>query len=1724
MKLAPRAKRIPTPNRSSSARLLKIILVASSTVLCFIAAMMFLTTAGSAEAGIGQPVSLGPPQTFATGSGPYAIASYFKDSTLPGFAVANTGSDSLSVVQINNFAEGFAPPTNYALPAGAHPQSVAAGRRFSQFSPQIILAVADTGINKVSVLLEQPLNTFSQPVSYDVGTDPQDVAIGQLTTDNNPDIVTANFSSNSLTILSGTANGTFGSAVSIPLSARPRAVAVERINNDFATDIVTCNNDAGLGKVNVLFNNNGTFQIGGTYNVGADPHDVALGDVNLDGKLDIVTANLGSNSVTVLLNDGVGGFSTSNTYPVGTNPRSVAIQDLNRDGKPDLAVASPGTNLNLLLNNGDGTFVQPVNFAMGASPFGVAADPLRGDYIATANNGDGTITIRSNQTVPFVTFATPTPFTANSQPHSVAAFNRFGKPALAVTNNDPNTSSVSVIYGTQSFDSYSGNFGSPTHYPLLPSSQPEQVIVANLGQISLPSLVVALPNANKIGILLGNSDDAFLPPVYKDVGTFPRSLTLADFNDDGNLDIATANRASSTISMLFGNTDRTFQNAFTVANPLTATPEFIVAGDFNGDGKADLATCNSGLPDRNKVNVLLGNGNGTFQAANVFTVGLDPTFMTTADFNQDGKLDLAVSSSGENKVSVLLNNGSGLFQAASHYPVGSHPNSIAAGDFNLDGKTDLAVTNGLSKTFSVLLNNGDGTFKNSLGFIVGQGPLGIGVGDFNVDGKPDVATANHDDGTISVVLNSTPTPPLPAPHNDNFANAETLIGVSGQTIGTNVGATTEGNEPTSFSVWYEWTAPADGGMTIDTYGSGVDTNLRVFTGGSLANLTLVVQNDNDLSPDGDVRSSSKVKFNVVSGTTYKISVSSSSGGNITLNWSLSPPPSNDNFANSLLVSGVSGVIRQTNAGATKEPGEPNHADNPGGSSIWFRWTAPSSGSVTFTTSSSKISCGANPNGCRYDTLLAVYTGASLTETSQPQNLVAKNDNENGQNVTSIVLFVATAGTTYQIAVDSKGNEKSDVVLSWFSGSAFNDSFASAVQISGFTGTKSSEVGPTGQAWFRWVAPVSGAAVFNSLVFRSPTRDTFQYPSTLSIHSVSGQNVLSLISSNTGPCEIRFADRDCQKSTVGFNAVAQTVYAIQVGRPSEAIGNASLDWTLAGGPPIGPPNDNLAAAQVINGFQGIMNIDNVNATKELNEPNHGGNIGGHSLWFNWTAPESFQVTFLTSAFSGQSIFVGVYTGSNMPGLVNVAGGSVSATFSAVKDTTYRIAVDSQTAGSANFSWKPANSPPNDNFADAITITASSGKLLGTNINASTEQGEPQHAGSFSSSSVWYKWTAPSNGFFTFNTDGSNIDTILAVYSGNAVNNLSEVISNNNEVTAVSFLSTSRVTFFALSGQVYKIAVAGSQGTIRLQWGIPRSIGGRVTNIRGVGIANLPVSLSGDGARTRRTDAQGFYNFPDVPDGGTYTVAPSKESYGYEVETRTYDPMLLTSNVTDADFLATTPAYNITGFITLNGVPLPNIRVNLTGSATTSSITNSLGAYELKKLPTNGNYTVTPSSPLFTFTAVGGVGDKHLFTSLNENKTEKNFTAQAIPNVPELLLETLDTPTTQAAALDAVLLLRDPFRVVNPAYLLLMPEQNTRVAVFVRNLQLGQGQTAANITVRLVDTLQQTLDVPAETLTPLARVNFSQLTFRLPPTLAPGTCTVEIIVNGQPSNVATIRISP
>jgi hypothetical protein len=218
------------------------------------------------------------------------------------------------------------------------------------------------------------------------------------------------------------------------------------------------------------------------------------------------------------------------------------------------------------------------------------------------------------------------------------------------------------------------------------------------------------------------------------VGLTPESVAEGDFNGDGKLDLAIVNAASNTVTVLLGNGTGGFTAAPGSPFPVGTGPQFVVVGDFNEDGKPDLAIANAGSDN---VTVLLGNGTGGFTAApgSPLAAGSNPHSVAVGDFNGDGKLDLTIANAGSNNVTVLLGNGTGGFTVApgSPFPVGSTPESMAVGDFNGDGKPDLAIANSFGNNVTVLLGNGAGGFTAAPGspFPAGAVPSSLAVGDFN---------------------------------------------------------------------------------------------------------------------------------------------------------------------------------------------------------------------------------------------------------------------------------------------------------------------------------------------------------------------------------------------------------------------------------------------------------------------------------------------------------------------------------------------------------------------------------------------------------------------------------------------------------------------------------------------------------------------------------------------------------------------------------------------------------------------------------------------------------------------------------------------------------------------------------------------------------------------------------------------------------------------------------
>ena len=231
-------------------------------------------------------------------------------------------------------------------------------------------------------------------------------------------------------------------------------------------------------------------------------------------------------------------------------------------------------------------------------------------------------------------------------------------------------------------------------------------------------------------------------------GNGPAGVIVADFNHDHRPDLAVTNFDDNTVSVLMGAHGGTFTTK--VDYPTGTSPAAVITADFRGDGRADLAVVNEfdGTGNPGTVSVLLGNGDGTFQTHVDYPVGNYPVGIVAADFNGDGKIDLAVVNDSDSTVSILFGKGDGTFQSQVLVSVGNEPTSLGSGDFNADGKVDLITSNVGSGTVTVLLSKGDGSFTrvdSSTGLLAPDFSA-LAVGDFNQDRKLDVVVSSISEG------------------------------------------------------------------------------------------------------------------------------------------------------------------------------------------------------------------------------------------------------------------------------------------------------------------------------------------------------------------------------------------------------------------------------------------------------------------------------------------------------------------------------------------------------------------------------------------------------------------------------------------------------------------------------------------------------------------------------------------------------------------------------------------------------------------------------------------------------------------------------------------------------------------------------------------------------------------------------------------------------------------
>ena len=382
-------------------------------------------------------------------------------------------------------------------------------------------------------------------------------------------------------------------------------------------------------------------------------------------------------------------------------PFAEAIADLNGDGIPDL-VTSSSAGLFVQLGNGDGIFKASIKVPGTSVSFENYSNSLIGQSIVFGDfNGDG------HPDIAFI---------------SCAAGNC--AVGIALGNGDD------VFQSERDYDQTAAIAG---------------LAVGDFNGDGILDLAVANSTNGTIDLLLGNGDGTFQPPQTSSMPC-ATSIAAADLNGDGVLDLAISNGCADTVSILLGNGDGTFQPAQPYA--VGVNPANVTLADLRGIGKLDIVL----LDGNSVVSVLLGDGDGAFQPATPAYAPASQAILaglSVADVNGDGLPDLVLSDQAGHAIDVLPGNGDGTFQSPAIYPIGAAPAGLALADLNHDGRPDLAVASPAGNSVTILLNKASQTATLTNAFLPGSGAQSVSAA---YSGDANFASSSSNSLTVSAGL------------------------------------------------------------------------------------------------------------------------------------------------------------------------------------------------------------------------------------------------------------------------------------------------------------------------------------------------------------------------------------------------------------------------------------------------------------------------------------------------------------------------------------------------------------------------------------------------------------------------------------------------------------------------------------------------------------------------------------------------------------------------------------------------------------------------------------------------------------------------------------------------------------------------------------------------------------------------------------------------------------
>jgi hypothetical protein len=602
-------------------------------------------------------------------------------------------------------------------------------------------------------------NIFRSAYSEPFAGNATGIATGDFDGDGTTDAVTANAGSNNeVNVIIGFGDGTLSPSGQIALPSLPSCLVLGKFDGDDIDDLVVGlgNDDAIVflhGRKDQDYFDAPTAGI----DIGGSPAALAALDFDGDGELDLVAGSDGGDqspgSVSFLRGDGLGGFTLVlqddpaepgmqiKALPAGRGTRAVAVGNIDADAPLEVLAlnsrADAAQAISIFDGDGTGAFEPGGELPAGNAPQDLRLVDVDGDGtldLIVVNGNDDSVSVQLGNGDR--TFGAAVTYEVGTAPNRLALGDLDDNDTLDIATTNSRSGDVTLLRGDGM-----GAFGQARTF--VADAEPRVVALDDFTDDGLLDLVTAAQGGGDGGSinLLRNRGDAILHAIEDVRANGPTGLTIADIDDDGLPDLISSGDSGEVM------VQSSHPDGFMVSRTLDVGGRAIgvVAVDLNGDARPDIAA----VDNRNdRVVVALATAAGGFGALQNYSVSVGPTGITTGDFNNDGRVDLAVAAIGPpGRAAVLLQQANGTFGPSRSTDVDDTPIGIAAiqADCDANGYEDLIVTNLESDTISVLRSLGNGMFESMQTIQpndAGGGPIGLAVGDFNRDGISDFAVSN----------------------------------------------------------------------------------------------------------------------------------------------------------------------------------------------------------------------------------------------------------------------------------------------------------------------------------------------------------------------------------------------------------------------------------------------------------------------------------------------------------------------------------------------------------------------------------------------------------------------------------------------------------------------------------------------------------------------------------------------------------------------------------------------------------------------------------------------------------------------------------------------------------------------------------------------------------------------------------------------------------------------